>query len=82
MSLVRKSANVGGPLLLTRLRSWFLLGAVLVCAVLFAGLIHDFSQSDAETAWFSTRPIIPAVLLGVGYILMLAYRFASSRSRV
>jgi uncharacterized membrane protein YdcZ (DUF606 family) len=81
MTVVRKSSNIGGVLLLTRLRGWFLFGAVVICALLFAGLIHDFSQADPEAGWFTSRPIIPAVLLVAGYLLMVAHRFASARSR-
>jgi hypothetical protein len=79
MSLVGKSKVVGGGLLLARLRGWFLIGAVVICIVLFAGLVHDFQQTDPATAWFTTRPVIPGILLGAGYLCMLGHRIASSR---
>ncbi|MGH2352741.1 MAG: hypothetical protein ACRDI2_02460 [Chloroflexota bacterium] len=74
----RPSGARGWPLpLLRRLRNWFLFGAIVVFLILFAGLIHDFGQSDVNVGWFTSRPIIPAVLLGIGYLLMLGYRFGS-----
>jgi hypothetical protein len=62
--------------LLRRFRGWFLFGAILVCAVLFAGLIHDFSQPDPSSGWLTGNPTIPVLLLGLGYLLMLAHRFS------
>ncbi|HEX2035085.1 MAG TPA: hypothetical protein VHS99_12950 [Chloroflexota bacterium] len=58
-----------------RLRSWFLIGAILIFFVMFAGLVHDFG--NAEAGWFTTRPALPVILLTVGYLLMLAYRLGS-----
>jgi uncharacterized membrane protein YraQ (UPF0718 family) len=60
--------------LLARFRSWFLFGAFLVCAILFAGLIHDFAQPDAASGWFTSRPALPIALLVVGYVLMVLQR--------
>lgn len=60
--------------MLARFRTWFLFGAFLVCVVLFVGLIHDFSQSDAANGWFSGRPGLAIALLVVGYALMVLQR--------
>jgi hypothetical protein len=75
------SKVVGGGLLLARLRGWFLMGAVLICILLFIGLVHDFTQTDPAQGWFTSQPVIPGVLLGAGYLCMLGHRIASSRSR-
>jgi hypothetical protein len=79
MTLVTASKSVGGGLLLARLRGWFLFAAVPICIILFAGLVHDFSQTDASTTWFVNRPIIPGLLLAAGYVFMLLHRIASAR---
>jgi hypothetical protein len=63
--------------LLRRLRPWFLGGAILIFLVLFAGLIHDFGQSGVSKGWFTSNPVLPVVLLAVGYLLMVGYRLAS-----
>jgi hypothetical protein len=63
--------------LLRRLRPWFLAGAILIFLILFAGLIHDFGQADINSGWFTARPILPVLLVGVGYLLMLGHRLAS-----
>ncbi len=63
--------------LLRRLRAWFLAGAIVIFLILFAGLIHDFGQPNVDVGWFTARPLIPAVLLGIGYLLMLGYRLGS-----
>ncbi len=60
--------------MLARFRGWFLFAAFLVCAILFAGLIHDFSQSDTAAGWFTSRPALPIALLVIGYILMVLQR--------
>ena len=65
--------------MLARLRGWFLLGAVVLCILLFAGLVHDFGQTDAEAGWFTARPALAGVLLAAGYVCMVLYRIASSR---
>jgi hypothetical protein len=62
---------------LHRLRGWFLAGALLIFVILFAGLIHDFSLANPEHGWFTGRPGIPAALLVIGYLFMLAQRFGS-----
>jgi hypothetical protein len=62
-------------LLLGRLRGWFLFGAILVCAVLFAGLVHDFSQPNPAAGWFTGNPVVPGILLAIGYAFMVAHRF-------
>jgi len=74
-------ALVGGGLLLARLRGWFLLGAVVLCILLFAGLVHDFSQTDPEASWFTARPALAGALLAAGYVCMVLYRIAASRRR-
>ena len=76
---VKASNLLGGSLLLARLRGWFLLGAVVLCILLFAGLVHDFSQTDASEGWFTARPALAGVLLGAGYVCMVLYRIAASR---
>jgi hypothetical protein len=53
-----------------------LFGAIVVCVVLFAGLVHDFSQPDASTGWLTANPVIPGILLAIGYLFMLAHRFS------
>jgi hypothetical protein len=63
--------------LLARLRGWFMFGALLVCVILFAGLVHDFGQPDPSTGWFTGRPTLALVLLGIGYVLMLLQRLGS-----
>ena len=45
--------------------------------ILFAGLIHDFGQSDVSVGWFTANPMLPIVLLIIGYLLMLGHRLAS-----
>jgi hypothetical protein len=70
---------LGGSLLLARLRGWFLLGAVVLCLLLFAGLVHDFGQTDAASGWFTSRPALAGVLLAAGYVCMVLYRIAASR---
>ena len=65
--------------MLARLRSWFLIGAVVICILLFAGLVHDFSQTSPDTGWFTARPALAGVLLGAGYLCMVMHRIASSR---
>lgn len=65
--------------MLSRLRGWFLLGAVVLCILLFAGLVHDFSQTDASEGWFTARPALAGVLLAAGYVCMVLYRVAASR---
>jgi hypothetical protein len=62
---------------LRQLRGWFLAGALLVCLALFAGLVHDFGQTEAAAGWFTSRPLLPALLLGIGFLLMLAHRLSS-----
>jgi hypothetical protein len=62
---------------LRRLRPWFLAGAILIFLILFAGLIHDFGQSDVSVGWFTANPVLPIVLLIIGYLLMLGHRLAS-----
>jgi hypothetical protein len=79
MTLVTASKSLGGGLLLARLRGWFLFAAVFICIVLFAGLVHDFSQTAPEAGWFTSRPVIPAILLAAGYVCMLLHRLAASR---
>ena len=65
--------------MLARLRGWFLLGAVVFCALLFAGLVHDFGQTETEAGWFTARPALAGVLLGAGYVCMVLYSIASRR---
>jgi hypothetical protein len=65
--------------LLARLRGWFLLGAVFFCALLFAGLVHDFGQTDAASGWFTSRPALAGILLAAGYACMVAYSFGRRR---
>ncbi len=73
-----QAAHGGWPLLLLRrLRPWFLTGAIVIFLILFAGLIHDFGQANVDVGWFTARPAIPAVLLVIGYLLMLGYRLGS-----
>lgn len=79
MTLVRAPKLTGGGPLLARLRGWFLFGAVVICIILFVGLVHDFSQPDPDAGWFTARPILPGILLAAGYVLMLAHRIAASR---
>jgi hypothetical protein len=68
----------GSPLaVLRRLRPWLLAGAIVIFLILFAGLIHDFSQSDVNVGWFTANPAIPLVLLVIGYLLMLGHRLGS-----
>jgi hypothetical protein len=62
---------------LRRLRPWFLAGAIFIFLILFAGLIHDFGQSDVSLGWFTANPALPVVLLIIGYLLMLGHRLAS-----
>jgi hypothetical protein len=62
---------------LRRLRPWFLAGAIVIFLVLFAGLIHDFGQPDVNVGWFTANPVVPIVLLVIGYLLMLGHRLAS-----
>ncbi len=63
--------------MLRRLRPWFLLVAIIIFFALFAGLIHDFGLADPSGGWFTGQPAIPAVLLAIGYLSMLAYRFSA-----
>ena len=63
--------------MLHRLRNWFLIGALIVCAVLFVGLVHDFTLQDRAAAWFTSRPAIPLTLLVIGYLFMVGQRFAN-----
>jgi hypothetical protein len=79
MTLVRAPKNVGGGLLLARLRGWFLIGAVVICGLLFAGLVHDFGQTSPDTGWFTARPVLAGILLAAGYVCMVLHRIASSR---
>ena len=65
--------------MLARLRGWFLLGAVVLCTLLFAGLVHDFGQTDASEGWFTARPALAGVLLAAGSVCMVLYRIAASR---
>jgi hypothetical protein len=53
-----------------------MVGALVICGILFAGLFHDFSLTDPSKAWFTTRPAIPVALLVLGYLLMVGQRFA------
>ena len=62
---------------LRRIRGWLLLVAVIIFFALFAGLIHDFGLSDPTAGWFTGQPAIPAVLLAIGYLCMLGYRFGA-----
>lgn len=62
---------------LRRLRPWFLAGAIVIFLILFAGLIHDFGQSDVNVGWFTGNPAIPIVLLVLGYLFMLGHRLSS-----
>ena len=62
--------------MLRRLRIWFMVGALIICGILFVGLFHDFSLTDPSKGWFTGRPVVPAALLVVGYLLMVAQRFA------
>lgn len=55
------------------------MGAVVICILLFIGLVHDFTQTDPAMGWFTSRPVIPGILLGAGYLCMLGHRIASSR---
>lgn len=66
-----------GCRLLRRLRTYFILGALIDCLVLFVGLFHDFSLTDPSKGWFTTNPAVPVALLVIGYLLMMAQRFAS-----
>lgn len=63
--------------LLRQLRGWFLIGAVVVGAVLVVGLVHDFGQPDISSGWFTGRPALPAALLIVGYLCMLGQRLGT-----
>ena len=65
--------------MLARLRGWFLLGAVVFCALLFAGLVHDFGQTEVEAGWFTARPALAGVLLACGYVCMLLYSIGGRR---
>ena len=49
----------------------------LIFLILFAGLIHDFSQADVNVGWFTANPAVPLVLLVIGYLLMLGHRLGS-----
>ena len=59
-----------------RFRSWFLIGALVICLALFVGLFHDFSLADPSKGWFTQRPSIPITLLVVGYLCMVGQRMA------
>lgn len=65
--------------MLARLRGWFLFGAVVFCALLFAGLVHDFGQTESSSGWFTARPALAGLLLGAGYVCMLLYSIAGRR---
>jgi hypothetical protein len=80
-ALVTPAPQVGGGPLLARLRGWFLLGAVLFCALLFAGLVHDFGQTDASAGWFTANPALAGILLGLGYACMVLYSVSRRRRR-
>ncbi len=68
----------GSPLaVLRRFRPWLLAGAIVIFLILFAGLIHDFSQADVNLGWFTANPAVPLVLLVIGYLLMLGHRLGS-----
>lgn len=67
--------------MLARLRGWFLLGAVFFCALLFAGLVHDFGQTEAGHGWFTANPALAGILLALGYACMVLYTFARRRGR-
>jgi hypothetical protein len=54
-----------------------MLGALVICLVLFVGLFHDFSLTDPSKGWFTSNPAIPITLLVVGYLLMMAQRFVN-----
>jgi hypothetical protein len=54
-----------------------MLGALVICLVLFVGLFHDFSLTDPSKGWFTANPAIPVTLLVVGYLLMMAQRFVN-----
>lgn len=79
MTTVKAPKLVGGGLLLARLRGWFLIGAVVICILLFAGLVHDFSQTSPDSGWFTARPALAGVLLAIGYVCMVLHRIASAR---
>jgi hypothetical protein len=53
-----------------------MVGALVICGILFAGLFHDFSLTDPSKGWFTSRPAIPVALLVIGYLVMVAQRFA------
>lgn len=53
-----------------------MVGALVICAVLFIGLFHDFSLTNPSQGWFTGQPAIPVTLLVIGYLLMVAQRFA------
>jgi hypothetical protein len=57
------------------------LGAVLFCALLFAGLVHDFGQTEAGHGWFTGNPALAGILLALGYACMVLYTFARRRRR-
>jgi hypothetical protein len=48
-----------------------------VFLILFAGLVHDFGQPDVSKGWFTGNPVLPLILLAIGYLLMLGHRLAS-----
>jgi len=56
-----------------------MVGALVICLVLFAGLFHDFSLSDPSRGWFTSNPAIPIGVLILGDLLMVAQRFANRR---
>ncbi|MBI3971339.1 MAG: hypothetical protein HY332_08615 [Chloroflexi bacterium] len=63
--------------MLRNFRSWFLAGALVVCAILFIGLVHDFALANPESGWFTSQPIIPVALLVIGYLFMILQGFAA-----
>jgi hypothetical protein len=52
---------------------------VVFCALLFAGLVHDFGQTESSSGWFTARPALAGLLLGAGYVCMLLYSIAGRR---
>ncbi len=70
---------VGGGLLLGRIRGWFLIIAVAVCLILFAGLVHDFMLPDQQAGWLTSHPALAGILLTIGYLAMVANRLVRRR---
>jgi hypothetical protein len=63
-----------------RLRTVFLAGAILICAILFGALIHDFSLPDPQHGWLTGNPALPIVLLVIGYLCMVGHRVTSRQT--